>query len=69
MIDNEEYLTRCVVDANARNFYIYSNEGDEKVLSCDTTEEFMNVLSFVRSVLDDDILVYSSPLVSGTTFS
>lgn len=67
MTCNDEYLTRCVVDPSTRNFYIYSNEGDEKVLSCETTEEFMNVLSFVRSVLDDDILVYSSPLVSGTT--
>ena len=45
----DEYLTRCVVDPVKRSFYLYSSEGDEKVIGCDTIEEFMNVLELVRA--------------------
>ena len=43
MID--EYLTRCVVDTLRRTITIYSSEGDENVVKCDTVDEFMNVLN------------------------
>jgi hypothetical protein len=29
---------------------------------CDTVEEFMNVLEFVRKTLDEDTLSYANPL-------
>jgi len=57
----DEYLTRCVVDPIKRTVYLYSNSGTEKQVSCETVDEFMNVLEFVRSVLDEDTLAYSSP--------
>ena len=44
---DDEYLTKCVVDPSKRTVYLYSSEGDEKVVECDTVDEFMNVLSFV----------------------
>tara|TARA_R100001443_G_scaffold115842_1_gene134601 strand:+ start:1579 stop:1761 length:183 start_codon:yes stop_codon:yes gene_type:complete len=58
----DEYLTRCVVNPAKRSFSLFSNEGDEKVVSCDTTEEFMNVLEFVRDNVSDDVLSYVNPL-------
>ena len=61
----DEYLTRCVVNTTARTFSLYSNTGDEKVVSCDTVTEFMNVLEFVRKTLDDDTVVYADPLIVG----
>ena len=64
-LQEDEYLTRCVVNATARTFSLYSNTGDEKVVSCDTVTEFMNVLEFVRKTLDEGTLVYSDPLVAG----
>jgi hypothetical protein len=57
----DDYLTRCVVDPIKRTVYLYSNSGAEKQVSCETVDEFMNVLEFVRSVLDEDTLAYSSP--------
>jgi hypothetical protein len=60
MID--EYLTRCVVDTLRRTITIYSSEGDEKIVTCDTVDEFMNVLNMVRSTCPEDVLVYSDPL-------
>ena len=57
----EEYLTRCVVYTLKRTVYLYSNEGGEKKVSCDTVDEFMNVLQYVRSTLEEDKLVYTGP--------
>jgi len=59
------YLTRCVVNTTARTFSLYSNNGDEKVVTCDTVTEFMNVLQFVRNTLDEDTMVYAEPLIAG----
>ena len=58
----EEYLTRCVVDPTKRTVHIYSSEGSEKEVVCETAEEFMNVLKFVRATLGEDTLAYASPL-------
>jgi len=58
----DEYLTRCVVDVSKKSFYLMSNEGDEKVVECETIDQFMSVLELCRASLDEDTLVYSSPL-------
>jgi imidazoleglycerol phosphate dehydratase HisB len=58
----EETLTRCVVDTLARKFYLYSSEGNEKVVECENIEQFMNVLEVVRAQVSDDCLAYSDPL-------
>jgi hypothetical protein len=58
----DEYLTRCVVDPVKRTVYLYSNEGSEKEVTCETVEEFMNVLDFVRATVDEETLSYANPL-------
>jgi hypothetical protein len=58
----DEYLTRCVVDPVKRTIYLYSSEGDEKQVTCETVEEFMSALDFVRSTVDAETLSYSNPL-------
>jgi len=58
----DEFLTRCVVDPSKRKFYLYSNEGDEKVVDCANIDEFMNVLELVRAITPEDVLAYASPL-------
>jgi len=63
--DNEEYLVRCVVDTSSRKFNLYSNEGNVKVVDCETVDQFMNVLEVVRAVITPDNiaeLAYSNPL-------
>jgi hypothetical protein len=59
--ETEEFLSRCVVDTLARKFYIYSSEGDERIVDCETVEQFMNVLEVVRAVVSEDCLAYSNP--------
>ena len=58
----DEYLTKCVVGPSKRTVYLYSSEGDEKVVECDTVDEFMNVLSFVRDTCPEERLSYANPL-------
>jgi hypothetical protein len=41
---------------------MYSNEGIEKEVECETVDEFMNVLEFVRATVDEDTLSYANPL-------
>ena len=58
----EETLSRCVVDLRKRTVDLYSNEGKEKQVICETIDQFMNVLELVRSRVSDDCLAYSNPL-------
>ena len=61
--DNEEYLTRVVVDTCGRSFRLYSNLGTEKEVACDDVDQFMDVLELVRAVVNSDTVVYTDPLV------
>ena len=61
-MQDDEYLTRCVVDPVKRTFYLTSSEGDEKTVKCDTVEEFMNVLDVVRKLCPEERLAYTNPL-------
>ena len=66
MPEEDAYLTRCVVNTTSRSFYLLSSDGSEKVIECDTPDEFMNVLKLCREVLDDideGLLVYTEPAV------
>ena len=53
-----DVLNKVVVDLEKRKFYLYSNEGNERVVECETTEEFMNVLKLCREMLDEDTIKY-----------
>ena len=64
--EDDEHLTRVVIDTCARTYRLLSNEGDEKVIECDSVEEFMNVLELVRAVVNDDIIAYTDMLVTGS---
>jgi hypothetical protein len=59
--ESGEFLTKCVVDTLAKKFYLYSSEGSEKQVSCETIDQFMNVLEVVRSQVDKNSLFYSNP--------
>jgi hypothetical protein len=46
---------------------MFSNEGTERKVECDTVDEFMEVLEMVRALVDDEIVRYISPVVSEPT--
>jgi len=55
----DDLLSRCVVDPVARKFYLYSEQGDERVVDCETMEQFMSVLELVRDRCPEDKLAYA----------
>ena len=55
-------LSKCVIDTSKRTVYLYSDGGDKKTVSCDTVDEFMNVLNFVRDMVEEERVFYSDPL-------
>ena len=60
---DDAWLTRCVVDTTSRTFYLYSCDGVTRTVTCETTEQFIDVLNLCRSMLNDE-LVYTEPTVS-----
>ena len=58
----DEFLTRCVVDPVGRTFRLISSEGDERVVDCETVDQFMSVLELVRDTCDKDVVAYKNPL-------
>ncbi len=58
----DNLLSRCVVDPVARKFYLYSDQGDEKVVDCETMEQFMSVLELVRDRCPEEALAYADPI-------
>jgi len=62
-MEDEEFLTKCVVDPVKRTFYLYSNEGQEKSVTCDSVEEFMGVLNVVRATCTEERLSYANPIL------
>ena len=57
----EEVLVKCVIDTMNKKFFLYSDQGSTREVSCDTIDEFINVLEVVRSRLHEDMVVYSNP--------
>ena len=49
-------------DPVARKFYLYSEQGDERVVDCETVDQFMSVLELVRDKCGDDVLAYADPV-------
>ena len=50
---NETYVAGVVIDVCTRSFLLLSDEGDEKMVECETAEQFMNVLVYCSSNLHD----------------
>jgi len=61
----QESVLGIVIDVCTRSFLLLSDEGNEKMVQCDTAQEFMNVLEVVTTNLDDDQIEYADLAVCG----
>ena len=59
---DDDLLSKCVVDTSKRTVYLYSDGGEKRTVECDTVDEFMNVINFVRDMVEEDRVFYSDPL-------
>jgi len=56
---NTECLLGVVIDVCTRSVLLVSDQGNEKVVTCDTIEEFMNVTNFITDNLTSDQIEYA----------
>ncbi len=60
----EDYLDSVLIDMNQRQFKLFSTSGDEKVVPCETVEQFMSVLNVVRDQVDEENIFYVDSFVN-----
>ena len=60
----EDWLSKGVIDPSKRKVYLYSVGGEMKTVDCDTVQEFMNVLNFIRTTASEDMISYAEPLTA-----
>tara|TARA_Y100000991_G_scaffold131573_1_gene99119 strand:- start:171 stop:365 length:195 start_codon:yes stop_codon:yes gene_type:complete len=55
----DDFVFEVVVDICARTFMLKSDGGDNKIIACDNTDEFMRVLDVCDKMLDPEMIVYA----------
>ena len=66
--DSDEGLVKCIIDIFGKKFHLYSDQGTNKVIECDTIDEFIERLSITRTICDygseflpEDCIEYKEP--------
>jgi len=65
MSQAQECVLGIVIDVCTRTFLLLSDQGNERLVECDTVDEFMNVLEVVTSNLTEDQIEYADLAVYG----
>ena len=64
----QESVLGIVIDVCTRSFLLLSDEGNEKMVNCDTVQEFMNVLEVVTANLSEDQIEYADLAIRGEEY-
>ena len=67
-MSNTECVQGIVIDVCTRSFLLLSDEGNKKMVECETVNEFMNVLEVVTANLDEDQIEYADLAVQGEQY-
>ena len=67
-MSNTECVQGIVIDVCTRSFLLLSDEGNEKMVECETVNEFMNVLEVVTANLDEDQIEYADLAIRGEEY-
>ena len=59
MSDIDGFVNRTIIDVCTRSFLIISDEGDEKIVRCETPEQFMDVMEVVNELLEPERIKYA----------
>ena len=65
MSNLQETVQGIVIDICTRTFLLLSDQGSERLVECDSVQEFMNVLEVVIAQLDPDQIEYADLAVYG----
>lgn len=62
---DDDTLMEVVIDLCSRTFLLLSDEGQERIVTCDNTEQFMRVLKVCTDRLEEDQIRYDSINIGG----
>tara|TARA_Y100001937_G_C7069402_1_gene307625 strand:- start:683 stop:877 length:195 start_codon:yes stop_codon:yes gene_type:complete len=55
----DDFIYEVVVDICAKTFKLKSDKGDNKIIACENTEQFLRVLEVVDKMLDPKMVTYA----------
>ena len=55
----DDFVFEVVVDICARTFKLKSSDGDNKIIACEDSDEFMRVLEVCDKMLEPEMIVYA----------
>jgi len=55
----EDFVFEVVVDVCAKTFKLKSDKGENKIIACENTDEFMRVLDVCDKMLDPEMIIYA----------
>ena len=55
----EDFVYEVIVDICARTFKLKSSDGDNKIIACENSEEFMRVLVVCDQMLEPHMIKYA----------
>ena len=55
----DDFVFKVVVDICAKTSKLKSDNGDDKIIACENTEEFMRVLDVCDKMLEPENIVYA----------
>ena len=55
----EDFVYEVIVDICARTFKLKSSDGDNKIIACEDSAEFMRVLDVCDKMLEPEMIVYA----------
>ena len=55
----DDFVFEVVVDICAKTFKLKSDNGGDKIIACENTEEFMRVLDVCDKMLEPKMIVYA----------
>ena len=56
---DDGFVNRTIIDVCRRSFLIISDDGEEKLVRCETPEQFMDVMEVVDKLLEPERIVYA----------
>ena len=56
---DDDWVNRTVIDVCNRSFLIIADDGKEKTITCETTEQFMGVMEVVTKLLEPERIEYA----------
>jgi len=65
MTTAQETVQGIVIDVCTRTFLLFCDQGSERLVECETVEEFMNVLDVVTAQLDPEQIEYADLAIRG----